>query len=224
MKVAKNAGQDAGKFSPAMQRALLLCAVLVLCALVYIFVSMQSQNSQTAIAVLITPPPHTSPTPTAYPGLRKAVVLDRLMDADLFVDARDPDATVYTISVSREVPTQNTLRLFLQSGYVCGFSLEIAAITQPKLSKSQTEIEKALQAQYEEQMALREESIRTILPILLNSLTDENYFSPSTTLVWVALAYGMQEGDEPVHESEHGLSFVSIFSKDGKLTLTADLQ
>ncbi len=224
MKVAQKAGQDAGKFSPAMQRALLLCAVLVLCALVYLFVSIQSQSNPAAIAVLITPSPQPSAAPTAYPGLRKPVVLDRLLDAGLLVDARDRDETVYTISASREVPSQDTLTLFLQNGYVCGFSLELAAITQPKLAKSPTEIEKALQAQYEEQLAQREERIRAMLPILLNSLTDENYLSPSTTLVWVALACGMREGDEPVHETGHGLSFVSVLSKDGKLTLTADLQ
>ena len=104
------------RLSPAVLQALVVCVALVLCALVFVFVRLQTRQE----ALFQTP----ELTPLQSTGLHKAVVIERMADAGLRVEAIDESKHIYAVDMLEEEEGRTfTLAFALLDGYVQGFSL-----------------------------------------------------------------------------------------------------
>lgn len=221
MKKPHTAQSSEYKLSPAAQKALMLCAALVVCAIIYILVGTQMQSRSAATVILLTPSPSPSATTTLPPGHRPAVVLDRLGAAAIYVTELD-DGT-YTISASTD-EKPDTLQLYLQNGYVRGFSWTLPAIVEKKPVNPSSKLEQETLALLKDERAKQRERIRALLPKLLSSISPDDYFSPSTSLAWAEMAAETNEKGKPAQDEQQDVSFYVFQDSEGRLTLTADLQ
>ena len=204
------------------QKAFLFCGTLLICTLVYLVVSSVGNNRSAAKATLVTPPPQQSAAPADRPGLRQAVVLDRLKEAGLAVEQNEDG----TFSVSADDSTsQYPLKLYLHDGYVQGGSLTFPALpTYTASKKVVSAVEKAAAERIKKWADKQDAHIRNMVPIFLNSLSQDNYFSPSVSLAWADLSIKTRDSGKSAQDSQLGFSFFSFLNKDSSLTLSADLQ
>lgn len=221
MKEQQAVQSSGNKLSPAAQKALLFCATLIVCTLIYVLVGTQIQDRSAASVILLTPSPAPTAAPTQPPGLRPAVVLDRLENAEIIVTELESGA--YSISSSAD-EKPDTMQLYLQNGYVRGFSWTLPSIAEKKAVNPNSKLERETLALLEDERAKQNERIRELLPMLLNSITPDNYFSPSTCLAWAELAAETNEKGKPAKDEQQDVSFYVFRDGDGRLTLTADLQ
>ncbi len=204
------------------QKAFLFCGTLLICTVVYLVVNSVGNNRSAAKAALVTPSPQQSAARTPRPGLRQAVVLDRLKEAGLTVQQNEDSS----FSVSADKGTsQYSLKLYLHDGYVQGFSLTLPALPTFKASKKVVSaVEKAAAERIKELADQQDTQLRDIVPIFLSSLSEDNYFSPSVSLAWADLAIKTRDSGKSAQDSQQGFSFFSSLDKDSSLTLSADLQ
>lgn len=204
------------------QKAFLFCGTLLVCTLVYLIVNSVGNNRSAAIATLVTPTPQQSAAPASRPGFRQAVVLDRLKEAGLTVQQNEEG----TFSVSADKGTsQSKLKLYSHDGYVQGFSLTLPALPAYKTSKKVVSaVEKAAAERIEKLTDQQDAQIRQMVPVLLNSLAQDNYFSPSVSLAWADLAIKTRDSGKSAQDSQLGFLFFSSLNEDLSLTLSADLQ
>ncbi len=221
MKKPPAAQSSENKLSPAMQKALMLSVTLIVCTLIYIFVGAQMQNRSEATVILLTPSPSPAATAAVPPGHRPAVVLDRLEAAAIYLTKLDNGTYAMSISVDDE---PDTLQLYLQNGYVRGFSWILPAIAEKKSVNPNSKLEQETLALLKDERAKQDERIRTVLPTLLNSISPDDYFSPSASLAWAELAAETNQKGKPAKDEQQNVSFYVFQDCDGRLTLTADLQ
>lgn len=221
MKKPQAAQSSGNKLSPAAQKALLFCATLIVCTLIYVLVGTQMQRRSAATVMLLTPTPALTAPATLPPGLRPAVVLDRLENADITVTELENGR--YAISSNAD-ESPDTLQLYLQNGYVRGFSLTLSAIAEKKAVNPDSKLEQETFSLLKDERVKQNERIRAQLPTLLNSITPDNYFSPSAALAWAELAVETNGNGKPAQEEQQGVSFFASRDGNGELTLTADLQ
>ncbi|MEL7603683.1 MAG: hypothetical protein AAGU77_11065 [Bacillota bacterium] len=221
MKKQQAAQSSENKLSPAAQKALLFCATLIVCTFIYVLVGTRMQSRSAETVILLTPTPALTAAPTQPPGLRPAVVLDRLENAAVTVTELESGA--YAISSAAD-EKPDTMELYLQNGYVRGFSWTLPSIAEKKAVNPNSKLEQETLALLKDERAKQNERIRDLLPMLLNSITPDNYFSPSTCLAWAELAAETNEKGKPAKDEQQDVSFYVFRDGDGRLTLTADLQ
>ncbi len=206
--------------SSSMQKALFFCAVLVFSALIYVLISMNAHAKEA-----VPEPIAATPTPANTPGLRAAVVLERLKDAGFSLEAEDESANIFTISTDAfSDDVQDTLQLFAQGGYIKGFSLYFNLAPYKKGASSKSEIEHALQQRFNDDAAAVEERVRLILPDVLNSVSPEGYFPQSTALACVNLSTSTLNTGKLGRETQHGFSFTAMLVENEGLVLAADIE
>jgi hypothetical protein len=203
------------------QKAFLFCGTLLICTLVYLVVNSVGNNRSAAIATIVTPIPQQSAAPTPQPELRQAVVLDRLNEAGLALEQNEDSS--FSVSADKGV-SQYSLKLYLHDGYVQGFSLTLPALPAYKASKKMSAVEKAAAERLKKLTDQQDSQLRDIVPKLLNSLSEDNYFSPSVSLAWADMAIKTRDSGKSAQDSQQGFSFFSFLDKDSSLTLSADLQ
>lgn len=216
--MSSKSATEKNKPPSTLQKALAFGAVLLVCALIYLLVSLQ-EGSRT-YTLVSTPAPIVTPKPTLPPGVSQDVFFSRLEESGLTLHEEDGGA--YLLGSEADEP-EDFLVLYTAHGYVQGFSLTLPekvgkTITSPKgniskyVADKQQEIAKAQAARITER-----------LPKLLAALTEENEFPNSTALIWADEAVTVLEGGKPVEETKHGISFAVLYTQEDQLILSADL-
>lgn len=218
--MSNKSSNEKSKQPSALQKSLAFGAVLLLCALIYLLVSLQESNRTYALAstpAAVTPT--ATPAPTLPPGVSEDVFLSRLEDAGFTLQEEDGGA--YLIKSEADAP-EDILVLYEKQGYVQGFSLTM----QEKASKKATskgEISKYLADKYEEILDAQAVRITKLLPNLLAAMTEEYEFPHSTALIWADEAGTVLESGKAVNENKHGVSFAALRTDQDQLLLSADL-
>lgn len=110
----------AASSSNGLHKTLLFCGTLLLCALVYVFVSLQSVRAPVVVAVLTPPPANAAVSPLpASNGLREAVLLSKLNQGPLLLSKQDNTSTRYTVCLRQDTsasPIDANIETSAQSG------------------------------------------------------------------------------------------------------------
>lgn len=204
----------------SMQKALFLCAVLVFCALIYVFMGMNTVAKEAVPETYAA-----SPAPGKTPGLSREVVLERLKDAGLSFKTADENTKIYAI-YSDEMPDDAlaALKLYEKGGVIKGFSLSFSLPPDLKAASSKSEIERALQQKHKDETALVEAHIKALLPPALDAITPEGCFSPSAALACITHSINALETGKLIRETQAGFSFTAAIVENEGLVLAADLE
>lgn len=213
--------EEKNKPPSTLQKSLAFGAVLLLCALIYLLVSLQESNRTYALALTPAPiTPTATPAPTLPPGVSEDVFLSRLEDAGFTL--REEDDDVYLIK-SKADGQEDLLVLYAKRGYVRGFSLTMQEGTSEKGSSPKGDISKYLAGKRDEITEAQAARITELLPELLAAMTEENEFPHSTALIWADEAGAVLESGKAVNESKHGVSFAALRTQQEQLLISADI-
>ncbi len=213
--------EEKNKPPSTLQKSLAFAAVLLLCALIYLLVSLQESNRTYALALTPAPiTPSATPAPTLPPGVSADVFLSRLEDAGFTL--REEDDSVYLIKTEEDGP-EDLLVLYARHGYVQGFSLTMQEEASEKESSPKGDISKYLADKRVEIMEAQAARITELLPELLAAMTEDNEFPRSTALIWADEAGTVLESGKAVNESKHGVSFAALRTQEEQLLISADL-
>lgn len=206
-----------------LQKALAFGILLLLCALIYLFVSLAEQNqAQTVVYQVpsVTPTPMATPKPTLPPGVSEDVLISRLEDAGFLLQAKDDGA--YSIQYQTNAP-EDALILYAANGYVQGFSLTLEETSGKKISSPKGKISEYLSEKHTQSTEEQSKRINSYLPVLLCALMEDDIFPRSTALIWADSAASVLGSGKPVSESKHGISFAALRTEEDRLLLSADL-
>lgn len=224
----KKTPEQSSGASSAVQKALLLCAVLVLCALVFVFVRLQTrQDALEETPALVTETPAAGET-SPLPGIREAVVLERLADAGIVVDAVENEKNMYALQWADDASGGKfTLTLALSGGYVQGFSL-----LGPPLAKESGDMGAEGEALspgewyglYSKTRQTEEilHTLQTLLPALLGVLETETYFPPAVSAAWLALCASAYETGSAQSDAQAGYQFTVLETAEERLLLAVN--
>ena len=220
--MSSKSSPEKNKQPSTLQKSLAFGAVLLLCALIYLLVSLQENTRNYALSLTDGPAatPTATPAPTLPPGVSMDAYLSRLNDFGLSL--REGDDGVYLVKTQADGP-EDTLVLYTKHGYVRGFSLTMQETSGEKVSSSKGDISKYIVDKQREILKAQAARITECLPVLLSALTEENDFPHSTALIWADEAAAVLESGKSVNESKHGLSFAALRTQEEKLLISADL-
>ena len=213
--------EEKNKPPSTLQKSLAFAAVLLLCALIYLLVSLQESRRTYALALTPVPvTPTATPAPTLPPGVSEDVFLSRLEDAGFTM--HEEDGGDYLIR-SEEDGQEDLLVLYAKRGYVQGFSLTMQEEAMEKVSSPKGDISKYLADKRDEAMEAQAARITELLPTLLAAMTEENEFPHSTALIWADEAGAVLESGKAVNESKHGISFAALRTQQDQLLISTDI-
>lgn len=216
---SKSTSDQKNKLPTTLQKALAFCAMLLLCALIYLLVSLQELNRTYAVISTATPMPTVSPKPTLPPGVSQDIFLSRLHDAGFTL--REEDGA-YIVTIEEDGP-EDILVLYTTHGYVRGFSLTMQEKAGKKITSPKGDISEYLSDKQQEIMKEQSARITDLLPYLLAAMTEENEFPNSTALIWSDEARAVLENGKAMNETKHGISFSALRTDEDQLLLSADL-
>ena len=206
-----------------LQKALAFGVLLLLCALIYLFVSLAEQHQTQTIAYTappVAPTPTATPKPTLPPGVSAEVFITRLEEAG-FLLLEEGDGA-YSMQYQANAP-EDALVLYAANGYVQGFSLTLKETAGKKISSPKGEISEYLSEKHTQIIEDQSRRISAYLPVLLSALTEDDTFPRSTALIWADSAASVLGSGKPVSESKHGISFAALRTEEERLLLSADL-
>lgn len=206
-----------------LQKALAFGVLLLLCALIYLFVSLAERNQTQTIADTappIVPTPTATPKPTLPPGVSAEVFISRLEEAGFLLLEEDDGA--YSMQYQANAP-EDALVLYAANGYVQGFLLTLEETAGKKISSPKGEISEYLSEKHAQIIEDQSKRISAYLPVLLSALTEDDTFPRSTALIWADSAASVLGSGKPVSESKHGISFAALRTEEERLLLSADL-
>jgi|GEM_PF-4093500 len=221
----KSADQTPDKAPSSLQKPLAFCAVLVVCALIYLFVTLQETDARAAQASVPSPSYQAAASPTpARPGnLTDTVFFRRLGDAGIFAVPDPAEKDRYAVGPEKDDPVQDTLTVLRSGGSIRGFSLRIAVpADDAAYGGKKTAIEQYLKEQQERQRQNREERVGALLPPFLCALSADGYFPASVSASWVSAANAAYEDGKSFTDKESGISFTALRDTDDALLLIAD--
>ncbi len=215
----KSAVDPNSKPPSTLQRALAFCALLLLCALIYLLVNLQENQRAYAVVYTATPASTMTPKPTLPPGVSTDVFFSRLEEAGFTLENNDG---TYLLKAEAEGP-EDTLVLYTPHGYVQGFSLTLQEKASKKITSPKGNISKYLVENQQEVLKAQSARVAVLLPVLLAAMTEENEFPHSIALVWADEGTAVFESGKAVSETKHGISFAALRTEEDQLLLSADL-
>lgn len=177
--------------SPMVQKVLLLCASLSLCALIFLFVGQRTAlQPEDAKIFLITPSPSgTPPVPTPY-GVREHVIVEVLSDIGLDVEKLEDTPHAYAFYTEGD-EGRHIVEFWMVDGYVRGFTISLRLPPIPDApGKKATpreygEYDVAL-SQYQAHISEQQRFLSVLISALASPLDKEGSVSPATLLEWEA--------------------------------------
>ncbi|MDL2217575.1 hypothetical protein LJC27_02845 [Christensenellaceae bacterium OttesenSCG-928-M15] len=210
--------------TPGIQKLLLICACLLLCALIYLFISVNAKEDGATTAsspyLYVTPSP--LPTATPVPGVRRAVVLSRLKEAGVSLQEQEESSGLYVLE--EESPLPLSIIFSNSNGYICGFTVTLSGIEKPDTPKNPSFIDQQAKLVYEDALAAQDKLIQSLLPALLDAINPTGYFPAATGTAWAALSTLARDTGELQREEAHGYLFSATGHRDGSLTLAVGFQ
>lgn len=219
-----------------LQKALLFCAVIIICLLVFLFVQVFKPQ---APAVVVAPDAATPAEAESAgdggaanqpaSGVREAVLLEKVGGT---LELGEPEGQGGRRAVRLRYPpggnvppAEGALELMLRSGYVQGFLLELPALTEPEKPKSfANEFERGVYdgrvIKYGWELDAQSELVHGVLSSMLAALDTGGEVPASATLMWEAEVENMQKSGDSFSEEMAPFLFSARRTRAGKLLIS----
>lgn len=213
--------------TPNLQKLLLVCGALVLCALAYVFIRVQTAAQAPVIAVVT---PTAAPSPTAAPpvGVREARALDALEGTGLALGEYDRGTGRMTVELPlaerEEAACAGVIELALREGYVRGFALELQALLAPVKGRQPTAYEQGMYEgqllRYERDLGAQRELVHSVLGAMLAALDSKGEVAPGAVLLWENEVESLLEDGQSYSEQAGSFTFLAVRTRTGKLQIS----
>ncbi len=177
--------------SPTIQKILVICASLVFCTLIFLFVGQQASSQPKGEIISLNPTPRSTARakPTPY-GVRETVVAEALFDLELGAEAVENTPHAYAFSMEGH-ENLHTVEFWLVNGYVRGFTVRFPFPPLPQepakdASPQEHDAYEGDMERYHTLIGKQQDHLMLLLAALSTPLDHEGCISPAARLKWEA--------------------------------------
>lgn len=212
--------------NPNLQKLLLVCGALLLCALAYVFIRVQT--AQSPVIAVVTPTPAPTPTATPQMGVREAKALDALAGAGLELGEYNGEAGRLSIALpstgQKGTAYTGDMEFAKREGFVRGFLLELPALSAPVKEKQPNAYAQGLYdgrlLRYEMDLELQRELVHLVLTSMLGALDSKGEVAPGMALLWENEVESLLEDGQSYSEQAGDFTFLAVRTRTARLQIS----